>query len=147
MQIILRETVNKLGKQGEIVNVAPGYARNYLIPKGIAMNVTEGNKKAWEMEAKSRVTKQKKLVKVSEELANSMQEVSVTISMSAGDEDQLYGSVTEQMVAEELTAKGFTIKKNQIVLEDHIKKLGVYDVPVQISPEKSVTIKVWVIRK
>jgi large subunit ribosomal protein L9 len=147
MQIILRETVNKLGKQGEIVNVAPGYARNYLIPKGIAMNVTEGNKKAWEMEAKSRVTKQKKLVKVSEELANSMQEVSVTISMSAGDEDQLYGSVTEQMVAEELTAKGFTIKKNQIVLEDHIKKLGVYDVPVQISPEQSVTIKVWVIRK
>ncbi|MBP7462421.1 MAG: 50S ribosomal protein L9 [Candidatus Delongbacteria bacterium] len=147
MQIILRETVTKLGKQGEIVNVAPGYARNYLIPKGIAMILTEGNKKTWEMEAKSRINKQKKMVKMAEETVNAMQEVSITISMAAGDEDQLYGSVTEAMISEELTSKGFSISKNQIAMADHIKKLGVYDVPVEIDPEHTVTIKVWVVRK
>jgi len=146
MEIILRENVEKLGSAGEIVNVAPGYARNYLFPKGLAMTKSKGNMKVWEMEAKSRELKKRKILKEADELKNALVDVSLTITMAAGEEDQLYGSVTSIMIAEELEKKNFNIDKNHILLDEPIKKLGVYDVSIKLNPETVTQIKVWVVK-
>ncbi len=147
MEVILREDVEHLGKAGDIVKVAPGYARNYLIPKKYAMPKTKGYLKMWEMEKKSREIKRRKLIAKAEELRSELEKIQLTISMAAGEEDQLYGSVTEQIIAEELQQQNFDIDKNQVLLDSHIKKLGVYEVPIKLEHDVIANIKVWVVKK
>ena len=143
MDVILREDIVNLGSRGEVVKVAPGYARNFLLPKKMAVAATAGNKKIVEQERQSHVRKEAKQKGEAEDLSKLMAGVSVTISQKAGDNDQLFGSVTSKDVADALAGKNFTIDKRKIQLDEPIKTLGEFKVPVRL--HKDVTAEVTVI--
>src|SRR5215813_5516631 len=143
MEVILREDVDKLGARGQIVKVAPGYARNFLLPKRLAVLATESNKKIVEQERQAHLRKEAKLKGEAEDLAKIMTGVSVTIKQKAGESDQLFGSVTSKDVADALAAKNFNIDRRKIQLDDPIKQLGEYKVPVRL--HKDVTAEVTVV--
>jgi large subunit ribosomal protein L9 len=143
MDIILREDVSNLGTRGQVVKVASGYARNFLIPKKLAVTATESNKKIVEQERQGHLRKEAKLQGEAQDLAKLMTGVSVTISQKAGENDQLFGSVTSKDVADALVAKGFTIDRRKIQLDEPIKQLGEFKVPVKL--HKDVTAEVTVV--
>ena len=143
MDVILREDIVNLGSRGEVVKVAPGYARNFLLPKRMAVAATPSNKKIVEQERQSHVRKEAKQKGEAEDLSKLMAGVSVTISQKAGDNDQLFGSVTSKDVADALAGKNFTIDKRKIQLDEPIKTLGEFKVPVRL--HKDVTAEVTVI--
>ena len=145
MEVILREHVDNLGRRGEVVKVADGYARNYLLPRKLALLVTEGNKKQIERErAKldAREAEEKRVVEaVAEQLAN----VEVVITRKVGETDALYGSVTAADIVEALNAKGFDIDKRKLQLAEPIKKIGDLKVPVKLHREITVPVTVRVV--
>ena len=143
MDVILREDIVNLGSRGEVVKVAPGYARNFLLPKKMAVAATAGNKKIVEQERQSHVRKEAKQKGEAEDLSKLMTGVSVTISQKAGDNDQLFGSVTSKDVADALAGKNFTIDKRKIQLDEPLKTLGEFKVPVRL--HKDVTVEVTVV--
>jgi large subunit ribosomal protein L9 len=143
MQVILRQDVEKLGSRGQMVKVAPGYARNFLLPQKIAVAATEANRKIVEQERQAHLRKEAKLKGEAEDLAKLVNGVSVTIAQKAGENDQLFGSVTVKDIADALAAKNFTIDRRKIALEDPIKQLGEYKVPVRL--HKDVTAEVTVL--
>jgi large subunit ribosomal protein L9 len=143
MEVILREDIEKLGNRGEVVKVAAGYARNFLIPKRLAVLATESNKKIVEQERQAHLRKEAKLKGEAEDLAKLMTGVSVTIKQKAGEADQLFGSVTAKDVADALAAKNFNIDRRKIQLEEPIKQLGEFKVPVRL--HKEVTVEVTVV--
>jgi large subunit ribosomal protein L9 len=143
MEVILREDIEKLGNRGEVVKVAPGYARNFLIPKRLAVLATESNKKIVEQERQAHLRKEAKLVGEAQDLAKIMSGVSVTITQKAGENDQLFGSVTSKDVADALAAKGYTIDRRKVQLDEPIKQLGEFKVPVRL--HKEVTAEVTVV--
>ncbi len=146
-EVILRKDVRGLGRVGDVVNVKDGYARNFLIPKGIAYLATKENLKVWD-EEKKRITKEiEKQKEKARELAQKMEGLSINIVAEANDEDVLYGSINEQQLQEALKNEGFDVPRNAIVAHQHIKKLGIYDVDVVFYPEVKANIKVWVVRK
>ena len=147
MEIILRQDFEQLGKTGEVVKVKPGYARNYLIPKGIAYLATEANKRRLENDLKQQTWRQAKDKKMAEELAKKLESVSCTITVQVGEEDKLFGSVTSQNIAEALKAQGYEVDKRKIQLEEPIKSLGIYSVPVKLHSEVEATVKVWVVKE
>ncbi len=147
MEIILRQDYENLGKAGEIVKVKDGYARNYLIPKGVAYIATEANKKRHEADLKLLSQRQARDVKAATDLAEKLNNISCTITVQVGEEDKLFGSVTSQNIAESLAAQGFTIDKRKILLEEPIKSLGIYSVPVKLHNEVEGTVKVWVVKE
>ena len=145
MKVILRHDVEKLGNMGEIVNVKDGYARNYLIPRELAYLATDKSMRAIEIERK-RYDKKMAQEKVSAEaLADQLSELQISIAMKVGEEGRLYGSVTPQMVAQELELRGYEIDRRNIIIEEPIKSLGVFDVKVKLHPEVTTTLKIWVI--
>jgi large subunit ribosomal protein L9 len=143
MEVILREDVEKLGARGQVVKVASGYARNFLLPKKLAVTATESNKKIVEQERQAHLRKEAKLQGEAQDLAKLVNGVSVTISQKAGENDQLFGSVTSKDVADALAAKGFTIDRRKIQLDEPIKSLGEFKVPVKL--HKEVTAEVTVV--
>ena len=146
MQIILKTDIDKLGKEGELVAVANGYARNYLIPHKKAIEATNKNRRNIEHEKRveaDRATKQKK---DAEKLAEELSGVSCTISVQAGENDRLFGSVTSIDIAEVLAEQGYSIDRRKIVLEDPIRELGVFTVPVKVFQDVIANIKVWVVK-
>ncbi len=143
MEVILREDIEKLGSRGEVVKVAPGYARNFLLPKHLAVAATPSNKKIVEQERQAHLRKEAKLEGEAQDLAKLMNGVTVTISQKAGENDQLFGSVTSKDVADALAAKNFTIDRRKIQLEEPIKHLGEFKVPVKL--HKDVTAEVTVV--
>ena len=143
MEVILREDIDKLGARGEVVKVAPGYARNFLLPKKLAVAATESNKKIVEQERHAHVRKEAKQQGEAEELSKLLSGVTVTISQKAGENDQLFGSVTSKDVADALAAKGYNIDRRKIQLDDPIKSLGEFKVPVKL--HKDVTAEVTVV--
>jgi len=147
MELILRTKIEKLGNSGDVVNVKPGYARNYLLPQNLALEATPGNKKIVESE-KQKVEHQNLEEKQSvEELAKKLEKVSLTISVQAGEKDKLYGSITSQDIVQTLKKEeGININKKMLVLEEPLKALGVYNIPVKLHPEVSTTIKVWIVK-
>lgn len=147
MKIILRQNHNKLGNIGEVVDVKDGYARNYLIPRNIAFRATAGNLKALEEEKKSLARREEKAAKEAEKLAAQLASVSLTITMKVGEDDKLFGAVTSQMIADSLVEKGFTIEKRIIELEEPIKTLGIFEVPVKLHSKVAAKVKVWVVRE
>lgn len=143
MEVILREDIEKLGNRGQVVKVAPGYARNFLLPKRLAVAATDANKKIVEQERQAHLRKEAKLQSEAQDLANLMHGVSVTIAQKAGENDQLFGSVTSKDVADALAVKGYTVDRRKVHLDEPIKQLGEYKVPVKL--HKDVTAEITVV--
>jgi len=143
MEVILREDIDKLGTRGQIVKVAAGYARNFLLPKKLAVTATEANKNIIEQERHAHLRKEAKLQTEAQDLSKLLTGVSITINQKAGENDQLFGSVTSKDVADGLAAQGFTIDRRKIQLDEPIKTLGEFKVPVRL--HKDVTAEVTVV--
>ncbi|MGQ9611146.1 MAG: 50S ribosomal protein L9 [bacterium] len=146
MQIILKSNVEKLGKEGDVLTVADGYARNYLIPKKLAVQATEKNRQLLEHEKKIEFDRAVKAKKEAETLANELANVSCTISVQAGENDRLFGSVTTNDIAIALEDLGYEIDKRKIILEEPIKELGMFTVPIKLHADITANIKVWVVK-
>ncbi|HLH00646.1 MAG TPA: 50S ribosomal protein L9 [Bryobacteraceae bacterium] len=147
MEVILREDVEKLGARGQLVKVASGYARNFLLPKRLAVPATEANKKIIEQERQAHLRREAKEVADASDLAKMMTDISVTISQKAGENDQLFGSVTSKDIVEALEKQGYTIDRRKIALEEPIKSLGDFKVPVRLHREVTTEISVHVIKE
>ena len=143
MEVILREDIEKLGSRGEVVKVAAGYARNFLLPKKLAVAANASNKKIVEQERQSHLRKEARQVGEAQDLSKLLNGVTVTILQKAGENDQLFGSVTVKDVADALASKNFTIDRRKIQLDDPIKTLGEFKVPVRL--HKDVTAEVTVV--
>jgi len=145
VKVILTEEVSPLGAAGQVVNVARGYARNFLIPQGKALEATSGNIARFEGVRAARTTTQEKEQEEAATLAARFEEVTLTISQRVGEGDRLYGSVTAAMVAEALAARGFEIDRKQLELPEPIKVLGVHEVTVRLAPQVKAKVKVEVV--
>ena len=142
MRVILLEDIENVGKKGEVVNVKDGFARNYLIPKGVALKVTKSNIKMIEEKKKKLEKEREKEIKTVEELKNRIETITLNIKKRAGEEDTLFGSVTSSDIEEALKAEGIEIDKKNILLHEHIKKLGEYEVEVRIHPSVKAVLKI-----
>jgi large subunit ribosomal protein L9 len=147
MEVILREEVEKLGRRGDVVKVAPGYARNFLLPKRLAVAATDANKKIVEQEKQAHLRREAKEVADAQELAKLMSAVSVTIAQKAGENDQLFGSVTAGDVATALEKLGYTVDRRKVHLEEPIKQLGDHKVTVRLHRDVSLEVPVHVVRE
>jgi large subunit ribosomal protein L9 len=147
MQVILRENVENLGHIGDIVKVSDGYARNFLIPRGLVIEADAQNKNAIEHHKRSLERKRQAQRAQSEELVKKLADFSVTISRKVGENDRLFGSVTTHDIAEALKHGGFAVEKRAIHIEHPIKALGVHPVTVRLESEVSATVKVWVVKE
>jgi large subunit ribosomal protein L9 len=147
MEIILRQSVENLGKPGDIVKVSPGYARNYLLPRGLAYEATPGNRKRIALEKARLEAAEAERIKAAQTLAERLESVQLTFSARVGEEDKLFGSVTTADIAHQLQGQGFEVEKKQIDLHEPIKSLGVYKIPVRLHAEVKPEIKVWVIKQ
>jgi len=148
MEVILRQAVEKLGHTGDVVNVSNGYARNYLLPRGVAYVATEGNKRRIEQERQRLEAAEESRRAGARDLAEKLEQVSLTFSARVGEEDKLFGSVTSADIAQQLHAQGFPeIEKRQIDLHEPIKALGVYKIPVRLHADVKPEIRVWVIKQ
>jgi large subunit ribosomal protein L9 len=147
MEVILREDVEKLGSRGQLVKVTPGYARNFLLPKRLAVAATESNKKIVEQERQGHLRKEAKLTADATELGKMMANVTVTISQKAGENDQLFGSVTSKDIAEGLEKQGYTIERRKIALDEPIKTLGEFKVPLRLHKDVTTDITVQVVKE
>lgn len=144
MQIILQEDVEKLGTRGQLVDVAEGYARNFLLPRKLALEATPGNMKRLEKMRAIFAKKEATEKESAQMLAELLGTVTVTLSRKAGENDQLFGSVTSSDISDALAAQGYTVEKRKIVLSDPIKTVGEYGVPVKLHREVSANVKVKV---
>jgi large subunit ribosomal protein L9 len=147
MEIILREDVENLGARGQLLKVANGYARNYLLPKRLAVAATEANKKIVEQERQAHLRREAKAQGEAEDLAKLMHGVTVTIAQKAGESDQLFGSVTSKDIAEGLERQNFSVDRRKIQLDEPIKQLGEHKVTVRLHREVPVEITVQVVRE
>ena len=147
MDVILRQDVEKLGRAGDLVTVKDGYARNYLLPKGLAYHATEGNRRRLEAEARQDVRRAGAQLETARDFAGRLEAVSLTFAMKAGEGDKLFGSVTAADVADRLHAEGFEVDKKAVELHEPIKALGVYAVPVRLHHEVKPEVRVWVVKE
>ena len=145
MEVILREHVDNLGRRGEVVKVADGYARNYLLPRKLALLATEGNKKQIEREKVKFDAKEAEEQKVAQAMAERIANVDVEIARKVGETDALYGSVTSSDIAEALAKKGLELDRRKVVLQEPIKKLGEFSIPVKLHREVTAQIKLRVV--
>jgi large subunit ribosomal protein L9 len=147
VKLILREDVENLGKVGDVVDVAGGYGRNYLLPRGLAVKASTKNLKEQEHQKKLIQAGLERRKKDAMEVAGSLDSVSCTIARKTGEDEKLYGSVTSRDIEEALKEEGVSIDRKRILLEEPIKKLGVYTVPVKLHTEVTGNIKVWVVKE
>ncbi|UCD23818.1 MAG: 50S ribosomal protein L9 [Gemmatimonadota bacterium] len=147
MEVILRETVPSVGHAGDLVKVKAGYARNYLLPKGLAYPATAGNKKRVEAEAVQRAQRSAAEKGDAEVLAEKLATVSVEFTVKAGEGDKLFGSITSADIAERLGTLGYQIDKRIIELEEPIKMIGIYKVPIRLHTEVKAEVRVWVVKE
>jgi large subunit ribosomal protein L9 len=147
MEIILRQAVENLGKPGDVVKVKPGYARNYLLPHGLAYEATPGNLKRIQQERDRLDAAENERRTAAQGLAERIEQVSLTFSARVGEEGKLFGSVTAADIAAQLESQGFHLEKRQIDLHEPIKALGVYRVPIRLHADVKPEIRVWVIKQ
>lgn len=154
MKIILKEDVKNLGRQGDMIQVAIGYARNYLFPRNLAVKATDENLRSLEQENKLRVKKQEKIIKEAQKLTDKIEKISCTILVKVGETEKMFGQVNANDIADSLVSKDISIDKKMILLEEPIRELGVYTVPVKLytdetQPDKKVIakLKVWVVKE
>jgi large subunit ribosomal protein L9 len=145
MEVILREHVDNLGRRGDLVKVADGYARNFLLPRKMALLATDGNKKVIEREKVKFDAKELEEQKAAQAVADRLATVEIEIARRVGETDALFGSVTNADIAESLAAKGFDLDRRKVQLHDPIKKIGEYSVPVKLHRDVVVTLKVKVV--
>ena len=146
MKVILLEEMPSLGKAGDAIKVADGYGRNYLIPQKKAIEATSKNMKVWEYQKNLLKDKISKVKKEAEKLAEKIESISCTVSKQTGEEDKLFGSVTSMDIEESLRGEGIEIDRKKIILDEPIKKLGVYTIPIKLHPEVIANLKVWVVK-
>jgi large subunit ribosomal protein L9 len=147
MKVILQEDVKHVGVVGDLVNVADGFGRNYLIPRGLAVLADDSNVKRLEHQKRVTAHKRARLEKESTALAEKLATTAVSIKRAAGDEDKLFGSVGNRDIAEALEAEGFSIDRKSIVLDEPIRNIGVFNVPVKLAMGVKASVKVYVIRE
>ncbi len=145
MKVILKEEVTNLGEIGEIVNVAPGYARNFLIPKGFAAEADTKNVKAFEHQRRVIQEKAAKLAREARDYGDKLSQASLTFKAKAGEEEKLFGSVTSKDIADALKAQGFEVDRRKILLEEPIKRLGAYSVDIKVGYGVTAPVTVQVV--
>ena len=147
-EVILLERVENLGIEGDVVRVADGYARNYLVPRGLAALVTEGRRRQIENKRRERLRLMREELEAAKELAEKIDGMDCTVLVKTGGQGQLFGSVNAQQVADKVREeKGIELDRKQIVLEEPIRELGVFDVAVDLHPEVQPKLKVWVVEE
>lgn len=147
MEVILRETMPSLGRAGDLVKVKDGYARNYLIPRGLAYLATAGNKRRVEAEAVKRAQRVVSEQADAEILAGKLRDLSLEFVVKAGEGDKLFGSITSADIADKLAQRGYAIDKRSIELEEPIKMIGIYRVPIRLHAEVHAEVRVWVVKE
>lgn len=147
MKIILRQDYEQLGKAGDTIEVKRGFGMNYLIPKKIAYPAKPNYVRMLNEEQRQKLVQQNKQKKYAEQLAKKMESVSVTLAVSVGEGDKMFGSVTNQDIAEALVKQGYDIDRKKIELTEPIKALGIYSVPIKLHPEIETKIKVWIVKE
>jgi large subunit ribosomal protein L9 len=144
-RVILRTDVDDLGRAGDLVEVKPGFARNYLIPQGFAYAASEGNVRRLQEEQRQAVVSEERQTERAEDLATAIEGVSVSFNVRAGEEGKLFGSVTNVDIADELAKEGVTIDRRDILLDEPIKELGVFRVPIRVHGDVRPELTVWVV--
>lgn len=147
MEVILKEDFEKLGKAGETIRVADGYARNYLIPRGVALEATKPNWSVYQEQKKQKVMQENRLKRTAQNLARELGKISLTAAVSVGEEDRVFGAVTAQTITELLKAKDYDIDRRKIILDEPIKALGVYSIKIRLHPEVETKVKLWVVKE
>ncbi len=147
MKVILKEEVDKLGESGELVDVSDGYARNYLIPRNLALEATKSNMATYKEIRSQRELSLSKEKRNADLLAKELDSISCTAMVAVGEQDRVFGSVTSQTIAELLKEKGFDIDRKKIMLDEPIKALGVYTVPIRLHTDIEGKLKVWVVKE
>jgi large subunit ribosomal protein L9 len=147
MEVILREHVEHLGRRGDVVKVAPGYARNYLLPRKLALPVTESNRRQIEREKKVAEVREAEERQQAEAFASRLAQAEVVIARRVGETDALYGSVTTADIAEALAGKGLEVERRRIQLAEPIKQLGEFTVPVKLHRDVNADVKVQVVKQ
>ena len=146
MKIVLKQDVDKLGVTGDIVEVADGYGRNYLLPRGLALKATPGAEKVAERIKKATGRKIQEEKTNLDELAKKLSKLSLTIPVQVGEDEKMYGSVTSIDIANMLKQEGIEIDKKKIILKEPIKKLGVFNIQIKLHPKVTAEVKTWVIK-
>ncbi len=145
MKVVLRQDVPDLGSIGDVVTVKDGYARNYLIPRGLAYYASPKALKLIEQEKKRYEQRKQQEIANAQELAEQLSTLQITVPMKVGESGRLFGSVTPQMIAKELELLGYVIDRRSIMIDEPIKSLGIFDVKIRLHPEVTATVKIWVI--
>jgi large subunit ribosomal protein L9 len=147
MDVILMEDVESLGNRGEKISVKDGYARNFLLPRKLALPATSSGVRMMKEEERRRAVREVKMHREAEELARALNKVSCTAEVQAGEDDRVFGAVTSSDIAELLNNQGFEIDKRKIDLDEPLKALGVYTIPVRLYSDVEAKVKVWVVKK
>ncbi|RJP57088.1 MAG: 50S ribosomal protein L9 [Candidatus Auribacter fodinae] len=147
MEIILVKQVKDLGSEGDVVKVADGYARNFLIPQGFAITATKSSLKKIDEIRQSKIKREQKEKLQAQKLAEKIGSVSCTIARQVGEDDKLFGSVTSQDIAKALEKEGIEVDRRKIILEESLRELGVFSVDIKLHPEVTGTVKVWVVKE
>jgi large subunit ribosomal protein L9 len=147
MELVLKQDFEQLGKAMDVINVKDGYARNYLIPNGIAVAATEGNKRAVAEAKKFAEKREEKKIMEAKRLAKEIEKVPCTIPVQVGEEDKIFGSVSVNEIADFLKKEGYEVEKRSIDLEEPIRQLGVYTVRIQLHKDVDAQLKVWVVKQ
>jgi large subunit ribosomal protein L9 len=147
MEVILREDIERLGNRGQVVRVADGYARNFLLPKRLAVAATDANRKIVEQERQAHLRREARQKSEAEDLSKLLNGVTVTIAQKAGENDQLFGSVTAKDVADALAQKNFTIDRRKVHLEEPIKQIGEFKVAVRLHKDVNAEVTVQVVKE
>jgi large subunit ribosomal protein L9 len=147
MKVILREDIEKLGKCGEVIEVKSGYGRNFLIARNLAVPATKGNLKAIDEIRNQKALRDKKNMKEAERVKSRIEKASIMAEVNVGEEEKVFGSVTPSMISELLAKEGITVDRRNIILEEPIKSLGVFTVPVKIASDVVANLKLWVVKK
>lgn len=146
MDVILLKDIEKLGAEGSVVQVRPGYARNYLLPAGLAVTASPARLKAAELAKQQRQKQTQRAQADAEALKRKLESRSLTLKLTVGEGDQPFGSVSAHDIVEALGREGLTVEKSAIRLEEPVKTLGVFDVPVRLHAEVTATLKLWVVK-
>ncbi|MDD5422539.1 MAG: 50S ribosomal protein L9 [Candidatus Omnitrophota bacterium] len=147
MKVILTQNVDRIGSIGDVVTVKEGFARNFLIPSNKAKEATPGNMKILDLLKKKKASEEAKIIDAAKKIADKISNLSLTIAAQAGEEEKLFGSVSNDDIASALAGEGIEVDKRGIQLEEPIKKLGVYQVIVKVHPEVKANLRVWVVKK
>jgi len=147
MKVILTKDHETLGEAGNTVKVKDGYARNYLIPRSLGLEATKANTKIYEESKKQKNVKKNREEEQAGKLATEISKLSLTASVQVGEDDKVFGAITSQDISSLLSEKGFTVDKRDIILEEPIKALGIYNIPIKVLNEINAEIKLWVIKE